>query len=260
MVGVLVAGLRLLLRPGPAVGHRHPHPRPRLAGPGWGLRRARRHRRPPTSSRSPRSTWPGRCRGPRRQERRERHRVDFRGFDTLGEIVVVGVAALGLLQLGVLRPTTGRPRTPTTCCCGSAPGCSGPGDAGARRLAAVARGTTSPAAGSSPRWSPAPVWRSPGCPGSTCASRRSRRWWPAGRCWPCSDRPRPGGRAACCSRRRSPLPVAGYLTTSLVFDLGVFLVVVGLVQAALDHVANRSPVEAGTAVPGRSQHEAEVTR
>jgi multicomponent Na+:H+ antiporter subunit A len=56
-----------------------------------------------------------------------------------------------------------------------------------------------------------------------------------------------------------PLPVVGYLTTSLVFDLGVLLVVVGLVQAALDHVASRGPVEAGTAMTDRSPREAEVS-
>ena len=188
--------------------------------------------------------------------------VDFRGLDTLGEIVVLAAAALGLLALTRDRSGAGSPRARwapgRSRSCASGPRWSCPWSPRSARCCSGGV-TRSPGVGSSPACSPAPVWRSPGCPGSTCASRRSRRWWPAGWCWPCSSRPRPGGRAPAAAGD-VPLPVAGYLTTSLVFDLGVFLVVVGLVQAALDHVANRSPVEAGTAVPGRSQHEAEVTR
>ncbi len=91
--------------------------------------------------------------------------VDFRGFDTFGEITVLGIAALAIYALldgalfgrhrppprGVVDrpPAVGRP--PSDDHGRRHPGDAAAGDAG-RRLHLPARHTTSPAAASSPRW------------------------------------------------------------------------------------------------------------
>ena len=172
--------------------------------------------------------------------------VDFRGLDTLGEIVVLAAAALGLVVAvrgsGATRAVPQRgPRRWR----GSDPpgrGDRGPATAGRSRGGAVrtrprrARGWVHRRAGGRSRPGRGPCLRDRGsdCPGCRCSSAVGLLLAVGIGVVGLAVE------GAFLQPVKLTLPgVEGYLTSSLVFDLGVVLVVVGLVQSALDNLGVR---------------------
>ena len=196
--------------------------------------------------------------------------VDFRAFDTMGEIVVLTVTALGVMGLvraarrgpraRARRPRVGRLRTSTSTATGARASWTPP----CRRCSArcccsrsccCSSATTSRAAGSSPASSPA----APSCSCSWPAARprlqarssssRPRRCSVSGSPSPSPPAPSAGTPAASSSRRHRRPSISAFLgsiklSTVLLFDVGVYLVVIGLVVALLESLGPEEQVQA----------------
>ncbi|MBK7745615.1 MAG: DUF4040 domain-containing protein [Betaproteobacteria bacterium] len=173
--------------------------------------------------------------------------VDFRGFDTLGEIAVLAIAALVVHALlgshpaarnGPLRP----PPTTARCCWRSPRRCCSRWRRSSRSTCCCAA-TTCPAAASSPVWCCRRRSSSRGLPAPSRASSRRGCGIPSGSRpgSPSPSRPAPAAshwaiRSLTSSFGHPVVPGLGEipLATAALFDLGVFVAVVAASLLALE--------------------------